>query len=177
MSKSEVSEILSKPLLSTGPNELVFEAARVMVQNGIRHLPVVSEGRLVGILSARDVPKALKNPHLPWLEMELREDDFYPNRCVQHYMNGPVESIDRSATLREAAARLLERRIGSLVVTEKGQPMGIVTTDDLLRAIVDAPIKSRGLRPRLRALLDRWTLGILRSPVGLLVEEFQSSGI
>jgi acetoin utilization protein AcuB len=174
MSTTELNDLASKPLISIGPHSLVFDAAQLMIHHGIRHLPVSSAGCIVGVISANDVSKALSNPHLPWLEVTLSESDFLKNRCVHHYMSGPAESIDRGASLSEAAKKLLELRIGSLLVTDQGKTVGIVTVTDLLRAIVERPEHKVG---PFRALVDRWSLGVLRSPVGALLEQLQASGV
>lgn len=55
---------------------------------------------------------------------------------VRELMNTNVSSIDSEATVKEAANRMAEQEIGSLVVTEKGKPVGIVTERDLLTRVV-----------------------------------------
>ncbi|MDI6819430.1 MAG: CBS domain-containing protein [Candidatus Hodarchaeaceae archaeon] len=54
-SKVLVSKVMSSPVLTVGPETEVAEAARVMIRNRIRRLPVVDRGRLVGIVTASDI--------------------------------------------------------------------------------------------------------------------------
>jgi CBS domain-containing protein len=54
-SKIRVEKIMSTPVLTVGPNVEVTEAARVMVRNKIRRLPVIDRGRLAGIVTASDI--------------------------------------------------------------------------------------------------------------------------
>jgi len=57
--QTKVSEIMSKPLLSANPDASIGEAARIMVDNKIRRLPIVERDRLVGILTAVDLARYL----------------------------------------------------------------------------------------------------------------------
>ncbi len=54
-----VAEIMSKPLVTTSPDTTVRDAARMMVKQGVRRLPVVEDERLVGILTSTDLAKYL----------------------------------------------------------------------------------------------------------------------
>lgn len=56
---TKVSEIMSKPLITIDPDSSIREAARMMVKNGIRRLPVVKEDKLVGIIVAADFARHL----------------------------------------------------------------------------------------------------------------------
>lgn len=56
---AKVSEIMSKPLITVDPDSSIREAARVMIKNRIRRLPVAKENKLVGILVATDFAKHL----------------------------------------------------------------------------------------------------------------------
>lgn len=54
-SRVHVGKIMSKPIISIGPNAEITEAARVMAKNNVRRLPVVEHGKLVGIVTASDI--------------------------------------------------------------------------------------------------------------------------
>jgi signal-transduction protein with cAMP-binding, CBS, and nucleotidyltransferase domain len=55
-----VGDIMSEPLISVGPEATVSSAANVMYKNGIRRLPVIEEGRLLGIVTSTDLARALQ---------------------------------------------------------------------------------------------------------------------
>ena len=57
--QTRVLEVMSKPLLTVNPDASIGEAARIMVDNGIRRLPIVEGGRLVGIVTAVDLARYL----------------------------------------------------------------------------------------------------------------------
>ena len=54
-SRVHVGKIMSKPIISIGPNAEITEAARVMAKNNVRRLPVVEHGKLIGIVTASDI--------------------------------------------------------------------------------------------------------------------------
>ena len=59
LDRTRISEVMSKDLVSVGPGTSIREAAKVMADKWIRHLPVLDGGRLVGIISQRDLAGVL----------------------------------------------------------------------------------------------------------------------
>lgn len=86
-------------------------------QGGFRHLPVVSGGRLVGIVSDRDV--------------RSRTD-----ATADTVMSTAVQHIDADATVEAAARQMLSRRISALPVLSDESLVGIITTTDCLLALL-----------------------------------------
>ena len=62
---AKISEIMSKPLITVDPDSSLRDAARLMINNKIRRLPVVKENKLVGILVASDFARQLSKTQLP----------------------------------------------------------------------------------------------------------------
>lgn len=117
----------SRHLIVTHETDSLESAFGVMSENQVRHLPVVSsEGGIVGIISDRDFRRAMKGG----------QSKFDPSSRVVDYMSWPVESIDSNASLNEAARALIDHKISALLVTEKDQVVGIVTSEDLLRSLL-----------------------------------------
>ncbi len=56
---TRISQVMSKDLISVGPGTSLREAAKIMADRWIRHLPVLDEGKLVGVLSQRDLAGVL----------------------------------------------------------------------------------------------------------------------
>jgi len=101
---------------------------------GIRHLPVVKNGILKGIVTDRDLrrPK-ISDVFKTWHELYRIGDDIQ----VEDVMVSPVKTIAEGASVKEAAKVMVERRIGALPVTDtKGKLAGIITESDILRAFV-----------------------------------------
>ena len=118
------------------PETTVPEARTRMRSRGVRHLPVVREGRVVGMLSDRDVQ--ITDAHLE--EVSARGDveaAVGAERTVAEVMSAPVHVIREDATVEDAARLMLSRRISSVpVVTADGNLAGLLTTTDCLLAFL-----------------------------------------
>jgi acetoin utilization protein AcuB len=93
-----------------------------MITGQFRHLPVVYDGHLVGILTDRDLR------HYVGIEARTR---------VGTAMTEDPLTISPMSTVEEAARLLLLRQIGGLPVVEEGKLVGIITTSDVLQAFLD----------------------------------------
>lgn len=102
-------------------------AAEVMRAHAIRHLPVVDElGQLIGILSERDL-RILKGVR------GLDPTDV----TVDELMTPEPFQLAPGAALTQCAMAMWEQKIGSAVVVENGRVVGVFTTLDAMRALVD----------------------------------------
>lgn len=127
-----LKDLMKTRVTTIGPDDTLHLADGIMSLGGLRHLPVVSGGALVGILTHRDILRAPTTFH------GFASDARAVLRAlsVRDVMTREVITIDASATVQEAAARLLMHKVGCLPVLERGALVGIVTTSDLLHAIV-----------------------------------------
>lgn len=99
-------------------------AHRLMNVHGIRHLPVLRDGRLVGILSQRDL-------HL----VETLKDVDPAEATVGEAMSTDVYTAGPRASLRRVAAVMAERKLGCTVVVSRDRVVGMFTTVDALHAL------------------------------------------
>lgn len=119
--------------VTIAPDTTVLAASEMMREKKIRHLPVVDDERLVGIVSDRDLK----------LIMALLSEEANDVQ-VAMVMTETVFSCGPQAELSAVAAEMLERRCGSAVVVEPEHPthvLGIFTVTDALRVIstIDIP--------------------------------------
>jgi acetoin utilization protein AcuB len=111
------------------------EALRAMRDADVRHLPVLHRGKVVGVLSDRDVrlllgvdPRTDDDPHL--------EAAF--DSPVRRFMSTGVVTIGRDRPLSEAASLLARARVGALpVVDAEGRLVGVLSTTDVLLALAE----------------------------------------
>lgn len=129
-----VKQLMSVPPATVAPGDSLHIADGIMSMGVVRHLPVVKDGELVGLVSQSDI---LRSPALLAPLFGLAVDLKAALRAlrVEDAMSSPVLTIGPDASIQDAAATLLEHRVGSLPVLEEGTLVGIVTTSDLLRAV------------------------------------------
>ncbi|MFA7250217.1 MAG: CBS domain-containing protein [Dehalococcoidia bacterium] len=130
-----VGALMSAPLVTIPPGARLWEARATMSSHGVHHLLVADRGRVVAIVSDRDIAHRLSpaaargNPS--------RHDEEAMQRRVLQVAHFDMITIPRDAPIEEAAALILERSISALpVVDEEHRVVGIVTTRDLLRGML-----------------------------------------
>lgn len=103
----------------------------IMRLGRIRHMPVVSERRLVGILSQRDLFRAGISSVLQFRYAVERE--WLAKISVQEVMTAHVFTVTPSTSIRAAVGMMIDKRIGCLPVVEDGKLVGLVSESDCLR--------------------------------------------
>jgi len=126
-----VRDSMTREVLTVGPETTAAEALALCRENRIRHLPVLEGGRLVGVISDRDLRAAT-----PVLGDPARADALQSIR-VGDEMARDVATTRPDDPIEDAALAMYERKIGCLpVVDGEGLLVGIVTSSDVLRAFV-----------------------------------------
>jgi len=135
MERTRVRDIMSSPVLVIGPETTLPTANGLMKQHKIRHLPVVENGRLVGMISRGDLREASITAGINADSYELH---FMLDRLTMgKLMSRKVFSVTPDAFIVHAAELMTEHKIACLpVVDERGGVVGIVTESDLLRMLV-----------------------------------------
>jgi acetoin utilization protein AcuB len=124
-----MSELTVERFMTHAPHTIrhdqsLSDAHRSMREHRIRHLPVLDGGKLVGILSQRD---------LHFFETLA---DVDPDRvAVSEAMTTDTYAVGPRTTLRRVAAEMADHRYGSVVVIDRERIIGILTTVDAMRAL------------------------------------------
>ena len=109
---------------SIGKDQRIEAARKLMEEHSIRHLPVLHGGKLVGMVTHRDIS----------LIEALRDVD--PGKLsVEEAMSTSVYSVGPDAGLDEVASEMAEKKFGSAVVLQNAKVVGIFTTVDACRAL------------------------------------------
>lgn len=120
---NRVSDLMSRRLVSVSSGVALSFAMQMMLWEGVRHLPVVDDGKLVGILSDRDF--------LP-TSSEGTMQDFLA-RPVHEVMSTEVKVVSPDAAVSAASALMATAHINALpVVSQDGELVGILTSADIL---------------------------------------------
>jgi acetoin utilization protein AcuB len=122
-----VRDIMRSPAVSISGDTTLQDAYAAMRQKGIRHLPVLEEDRLVGVITDRDLRLATS---------ALAPSPFPPDSRVSKVMTRTPLTADQMDPVEDAARTMRERKIGCLPVLEDGRLIGILTGLDLLDALI-----------------------------------------
>jgi CBS domain-containing protein len=124
MARHTVQEHMSIAPVVVSSDRSLADAHRLMRERGIRHLPVVDHGRLVGVVSQRDL----------YLLETLKGVD--PGvETVREAMAPDPYAVPPDAPLEDVAMAMAEAKYGSAVVVDRGAVIGLFTTVDALRAL------------------------------------------
>jgi tRNA nucleotidyltransferase (CCA-adding enzyme) len=147
----KAGDIMSSPVKTVTRDTTIDEASRVMLRYGHTGLPVVEGQQLVGVISRRDVEKAMFHGlgHAP----------------VKAYMSQRVITATPATPVAELQSLMITHNIGRLPVVEDGRLVGIVSRTDVLRTLhgyfqprhqtVYVGPSSQACKPNLRELLER----------------------
>jgi len=124
MTSLTIEEFMTRAPHTIGFQQTLAAAHQVMGEHGIRHLPVLEAGKLVGILSQRDL-------HL----IETLTDVNPGEIEVGEAMTPVPYTVSPRTPLRKVASQMAAHKYGSAVVLEKDQVVGVFTTVDALRAL------------------------------------------
>lgn len=136
-----VNQIMTSPLLTIAPGRPMLDASHLMETNHVRHLCVSDEEEIVGVISVRDLVRY-------FIDSEggpIRDLDnvFRPLSVLRVLMQTTMETIASERTVLEATQTMAEKRIGSLLVLEAGDMVGIVTETDVVRKVIAAGLPAR----------------------------------
>lgn len=126
-----VRRIMNKEVITVSPEMSLWEALNLVNTKGVRHLPVVVDGKLEGIVSDRD----LRSASPPYIQVDNLE--IMTGTLLKHIMHRDLITIHPLETIDEAARLLYDHRIGCLPVLQQGELVGILTQSDILFALVE----------------------------------------
>ena len=123
-SRPTVQEFMTPQPITITSSTLLADVATLLREHAVRHVPVVDDGKLVGVLSERDlhIARTLKSVTLNDVTASL-------------VMAEKVLVVEPDALLSDVAALMMDRRVGSAIVMHDGGVVGIFTTQDALLAL------------------------------------------
>lgn len=130
-----VKDVMTKRLITIDVDRSVYDAIKLMRKKKVSRLLVKDKGKIIGIITERDVVKRLGY----WKERKLLTTHIY----VSSAYTKDLKTIEEDEDVGEASRRMLTFGISSLVVTKGGKVVGIVTKTDLLKLLKekDIPVK------------------------------------
>lgn len=125
---------MTAPAITVEPSTMLLDAALTFRSSSIRHLPVLQDGQLVGLLTDRDIQRCAPSRLIP-----VTEDVYngvFAGNTVERVMTRDPRSVSPDLPLAEAIAQMQQARYGCLlVVDQQDQLVGILTRSDLVDAL------------------------------------------
>jgi acetoin utilization protein AcuB len=131
MTDSSVETVMSRGVVTLAPDDTLATASALMVEKGIRHLVILEKGRVVGVLSERDLLQRAFARSVGYTERD-RNTLMRSVQAREVVLRAPITTGPETA-LSEAANLMVEKKIGCLPVVSAGALVGVVTATDLLR--------------------------------------------
>ena len=123
-SRLHVSSVMVKDIISVPKSLRLAEVANIMLENGIGSVPIMEEGKMVGIVSKADF-------------VTLAIDGEYDKICTKEKMTKGIISISPSERLVHARRVSIDSNVGRLPVIDVEELVGMITSKDLMRAFID----------------------------------------
>ncbi|MDN5325816.1 MAG: acetoin utilization protein AcuB [Moorella sp. (in: firmicutes)] len=144
----------------------VLDALELMKKNKIRRLPVIQDGRLIGLVTERDILRVSPSPASTLSVFEVNY--LVAKMTVKDAMIKRPVTVPPDMTIEEAALLMREHKIDNLLVMEKERLVGIITQTDLFEALIKLfGLRRPGIRLTLK-VVDR--IGVL-ADIARLVKE------
>ena len=132
--KVPVSEIMSKDLITLSSEQSLYEASKLFSRHNVRHIPVVENERLVGMVSHTDLLR------ISFSGLDESDDSIVPviyeMYSVPEIMTRVPVFVESNTTIKEVTETLSRQSFHSLPVLDKGKLVGIVTTTDLINYLL-----------------------------------------
>ncbi len=151
----KVKDVMIRDVITCMPDDPLGLVARLFRENHISGIPVVEDGKVVGIVSETDLLRLFKTPEYSgelWLPSPLeiieipvrslvrfeeakKALESMKSKPVRDIMKKEVHSVSPEDSLEEASSKMVRYRINRLPVVENGKLVGIVARSDIIRGL------------------------------------------
>ncbi|MGB9675947.1 MAG: CBS domain-containing protein [Candidatus Bathyarchaeales archaeon] len=134
ISGARVVELMSEKVVTALPRTTIFEAEKTMISQGFRRLPIISDGKVVGIITAMDIIRFFGSGKV---FEKLRSGTIIQvlNTPALEIATKEVATIESQADAGQAAKLMRDRNVGAIPVVERGELVGIITERDFFKLI------------------------------------------
>ena len=134
VSGTKVSELMSKKVVVATPETSIMEAERLMVKNGFRRLPIVSEGKVVSVVTVTDILRFFGSGKVFQRLRSGAIDQVLQTPAIET-ATGDVVMVECNVDAGEAAMIMLEKGVGTLPVLENEKLVGMITERDFFKLV------------------------------------------
>lgn len=171
-----VGERMSHPVITIRPDMPIVDALNMMKREHIRRAPVIKDGKLVGIVSDKDLLNASPSPAT---SLSVWEMNYLLSKIiVKDVMTKDVLTVSEDTPLEEAARIMADNKIGGLPVVRDSVVVGIITETDLFKIFLEL-MGARELGVRVTALVheERGQLARLTQAIAKAGGNFLAFGV
>ena len=137
MKKREpVSKIMTSNVITLNHSNSLHDAEKMFKENHIRHIPVVSGEKLVGMLSQTDLLRISFIDNFTSNEEQV-DSTIYNMLTIEQVMTSNLETIDENTSIKDIAEILAEKEFHALPIVKDKKLVGIVTSTDLIKYLID----------------------------------------
>ncbi len=140
-----VGERMSQPVISVSPETPIHDALIMFKKEHIRRAPVIKDGKMVGIVSERDLLNASPSPVT---SLSVWEMNYLLSKVtVKQVMKKKVLTIRKDTPIEEAARIMADNKIGGMPVMNDGNVVGMITETDLFKVFLELMgAREKGIR-------------------------------
>lgn len=131
----KVADIMSRKLVTATPRMSIFEAEKTMVERGFRRLPVLADGKVIGLATARGVLRFFGTGQV-FKHLQSGTMAQVLQTSILEIATKEIDIISPNVDVGEAARIMREKDVGSVLVAENEKLVGIVTERDFFKIIV-----------------------------------------
>ncbi len=130
-----VGDRMSHPVITIPPDMPILDALNLMRMEHVRRVPVVKNGKLVGIVSDKDLLNASPSAATT---LSVHEVNYWLSKVtVEEIMTRDVITVTTDTPIEEAARVMVDNKIGGLPVMRDGKLVGIITETDLFKILLE----------------------------------------
>ena len=130
-----VGERMSRPVISVSPDASINDVLAMFKKERIRRAPVIKDGKLVGIVSERDLLNASPSSVTTLSVWELNY--LISKVKIKNVMSRKVITVNRDTPIEEAARLMADKKIGGLPVVDGERVVGMITETDLFKVFLE----------------------------------------
>ena len=149
MQQLTAKDIMSSPVVSVGANDKLTQVERLLVKANLNGAPVLENGNIVGMISRSDfvrvpillesldsyISDELSGYPLSEGEATVPFSERFSDMVARDIMTTQVQDCETDTPVKEIASRMVIHRVHRLVVMEKGLPVGIIESLDLVKLL------------------------------------------
>ena len=151
-----VKDVMNSDVVSCRPDDEISSAAQLLKEHDISGLPVVDDGKVVGIVTEADVLKLLEVPEhgglwlpspfevfeIPIRELINWEDTKHMltdigSKPISDIMESEVYAISADSSIEDASSIMVKHKVNRLPVLDDGELVGIITRGDIIRGLAE----------------------------------------